>query len=62
MQLQDGHEDFPPWARSRAGSGHSRQYSERMLHIRQRVADHFYDSPPVLADVARRILESGDIS
>jgi hypothetical protein len=37
------------------------QSSERLAQIRDRVDNHFYDSPAVAERVARRLLASGEL-
>jgi len=45
----------------RAAHGHAAPYEERMLRIRRRVADGAYDLPAAIGQVARRLLDSGDL-
>lgn len=51
--------------RGRRGIGpataHAKQYGEQMQHIRQRVADGVYNNSAIVALVARRIVDSGDL-
>ena len=42
-------------------SAHSTEYRERMLRIRQRLADGAYNNSAVIALVARRLSDSGDL-
>ena len=45
----------------RPASTHSTEYRERMLRIRQRLADGAYNNSAVIALIARRLSESGDL-
>ena len=45
----------------RPASAHSTEYRERMLRIRQRLADGAYNNSAVIALIARRLSESGDL-
>lgn len=46
----------------RPAHAHLTDYCARMLCIRQRVTDGVYDSPALIAHVARRLIASGDVS
>jgi hypothetical protein len=47
--------------RSRGGAGNEPLSEERIVHYRERIRSGHYDTAEVTEDVARRILESGDL-
>jgi hypothetical protein len=47
--------------RSRGSAGNEPLSEERVVHYRERIRSGHYDTAEVTEDVARRILESGDL-
>ena len=60
LHKQEGRDDRWP-AGMRPASAHSTDYRERLLRIRQRLADGAYNNSAVIAFIARRLFESGDL-
>ncbi len=58
--MNDGSEDRGDGGIRPAGA-HLADYRARMLSIRQRLADGAYNNPAVIAHVAKRISDSGDL-
>ena len=60
LYMRDGRDDRAAGG-MRPASAHSTDYRERMLRIRQRLADGAYNNSAVIALIARRLSESGDL-